>query len=117
MNLDDAIAKHAEWKLKFRSAISKQETMDVDTIAKDNCCELGKWLYGEGKSKFGHLASYSACVTKHAAFHIEAAKVAKAINSKKFQEAEAMISSGSTYSAASSAVGTAIMALKKEARL
>ena len=25
------------------------ETMDVGTLAKDNCCELGKWLHGEAK--------------------------------------------------------------------
>ena len=51
MDLDQAIAKHAEWKLKFRSAISKQETMDVTTIAKDNCCDLGAYS-GERDRRF-----------------------------------------------------------------
>lgn len=48
MNLDESIQKHAEWKLKFRSAISRKEQMDAETIGKDNCCQLGVWLYGEG---------------------------------------------------------------------
>lgn len=38
MNLDESIQKHAEWKLKFRAAISRKEQIDADTIGKDNCC-------------------------------------------------------------------------------
>lgn len=115
MDLDNAIAKHAEWKVKFRTAINKQELMDADTIAKDNCCELGKWLHGDGKSQLGTLASYAKCVAKHAAFHVEAGKVAKTINAKKYQVAEAMLNSGTPYSDASNEVGIAIIGLKKEA--
>ena len=117
MDLDSAIGRHAEWKLKFRSAISKKESMDAETIKKDNCCELGKWLHGEAKTKFGRLTSHAECVQKHAAFHIEAGKVATAINAKKYVEAEAMINAGTTFAEASSALGVAIMRLKKEANL
>lgn len=117
MNLEGAIGKHAEWKMKFRNAISKQETMDAATISKDNCCELGKWLHGEGKTTFGRLASHAACLQKHAAFHVEAGKVASTINAKKYVEAEAMIGSGTPYANISSSTGVAIMQLKKEACL
>ncbi len=115
MDLDSAIGKHAEWKLKFRSAISMKESMDAATISKDNCCELGKWLHGEAKTKFSRLASYTECVNKHSVFHVEAGKVASVINSKKYTEAEAMLGSGTSYAVASGAVGVAIMRLKKEA--
>jgi methyl-accepting chemotaxis protein len=67
MDLKHAIEKHAEWKLKFRSAISKKETMDAGNISKDTCCDLGKWLHGEAKAKLGSLKSHSVCVSKHAA--------------------------------------------------
>jgi methyl-accepting chemotaxis protein len=117
MDLNQAIAKHAEWKLKFRSAISRQETMDTETISKDSFCELGKWLHGESKAKFGKFASHSECVSKHAAFHVEAGKIARTINSKKYTEAAAMLGAGTSYSAVSSAVGVAILHLKKEAGL
>lgn len=115
MNLDDAVKKHTEWKTKFRSAIAKKETMDAATISKDNCCELGKWLYGEGKDQHGKLASLADCTAKHKLFHVEAGKVAAAINAKKFTEAEAMLNAGTPYFSASSEVGVAIMRLKKEA--
>ncbi len=117
MDLDSAIGKHAEWKMKFRNAITKQETMDAATISSDNCCELGKWLHGEAKMKFGRLASHADCVQKHAAFHVEAGKVASAINAKKFTEADAMLNGGTVYAQVSSSVGVAIMRLKKEAGL
>ncbi|WP_162083461.1 CZB domain-containing protein [Sulfuriferula nivalis] len=117
MDLTSAVGKHAEWKTKFRSAITKKEEMDAATIAKDNCCELGKWLHGEAKAQFGALTSYKECIQKHAAFHTEAAKVAAAINAKKFTEAEAMLGNGTGYTKVSGEVGVAIMHLKKEAGL
>lgn len=117
MDLNLAIEKHAEWKLKFRTAIVKQETMDAETIAKDNCCPLGMWLHGEAKLNLSNLQSYIQCVEKHAAFHVEAGKVAQTVNAKKYTEAEAMLASNMPYTQASSAVGVAIMRLKKESGL
>jgi len=117
MDLNEAITKHAEWKLKFRKAISGHETMDAATISKDNCCELGKWLHGEAKTKFAGMAAHSECLKSHATFHVEAGQIAKTINEKKFDAAEAMLGSGTGYDSATRAVGLAIMRLKKEAGL
>ncbi len=33
MDIDSAISKHAEWKIKFRLAITKQEQLDVAIIS------------------------------------------------------------------------------------
>jgi Chemoreceptor zinc-binding domain len=115
MDLDQAIQRHSEWRTKFRSAISKKESMDESTISKDDCCELGKWLHNDAKVKLSRLGSYQECITKHARFHQEAGKVAKLINAKKYTEAEAAIGAGSSYSIASTEVGAAIIKLKKEA--
>lgn len=117
MDLSQAIQKHAEWKLKFRNAISGKEMLDAVTIASDNCCELGKWLHGEGKIKYSKLASHAECTTKHAAFHVEAGKVATAINSRKYTQAEAMLGGSTPYAAASSDVAVTITRLKNEAGL
>ena len=117
MDLNAAINKHAEWKIKFRTAISRQELMDSDNISKDKCCELGKWLHEEAKAKHGGMVSYSDCVGKHAVFHVEAGKVARKINARLYTEAETMIGNGTPYAVASSAVGVAINRLKKEAGL
>ncbi|WP_333872864.1 methyl-accepting chemotaxis protein [Methylobacter sp.] len=114
IDLDKALEKHSDWKVKLRTAISKREAMDAAMISKDDCCDFGKWLHGEAKSKLGHRASYSECVSKHAAFHVEAGKVATMINAKKFTEAEKMLGNGASFVSASTAVGVAIMRLKKD---
>jgi methyl-accepting chemotaxis protein len=41
MDLNQAIDIHTKWKVKFLSAMSKEESLDVETISKDNCCDLG----------------------------------------------------------------------------
>lgn len=117
MDLSKAIDAHSQWKTKFRVAITGKQDMDVVSISKDNCCELGKWLHGEGKSKCGALPSYADCVKKHAAFHVEAGKIATAINAKNYSAAEKMLDNNTPYASASSAVGVAIMQLKKAAAL
>ncbi|MCX7089342.1 MAG: methyl-accepting chemotaxis protein [Methylococcales bacterium] len=114
MDLSMAMQKHSDWKVKLRTAIVNQEQMDAVTIAKDNCCDFGKWLHGSARSTLSHLDAYVACVSKHASFHIEAGKVASTINAKKFSEAEAMLNHDTPYAAASSAVGVAIMRLQKD---
>jgi len=117
MDLDVALHKHAEWKVKFRTAISQNEKLDVVTISKDNCCDFGKWLHGNTQLHLDHLESFSECISKHAAFHVEAGKVAQAINDKRLQEANTMLNTDSDFIAASGAVGVAITRLKKDVAL
>ena len=118
MDLTQAIEAHHVWKIKLKNAIGARELLDAETLSKDNCCELGIWLYGEGQSKFGKLVSFPQCVTKHAAFHVEAGKVAHAINTRKYQEAEDQVDlSSSSYSIASNEVRDAITHLKQETEL
>jgi hypothetical protein len=117
INLDDAIKAHADWKTKFRVAISRQETMDAATIAKDDCCVLGKWLYGEGKQQYSGVESYGTLLAKHKTFHVQAGNVANLVNAHKYQEAEAALGAGTSYTAASSDVGQAVIRLRKETGL
>lgn len=117
MDLNEAIKAHADWKMKLRTAISAHTTLDADTIAKDNCCMLGKWLHGESRARFGTLPAHHECMRQHALFHKEAGKVATSINQHKYSEAEQMLVSGSPYALASNAVVIAIGALKREAHL
>jgi hypothetical protein len=115
MDLSTAISAHAEWKTKLRSAAEKKEALDVATISADNCCALGKWLHGEAKAKYGALPAYKECVTTHARFHSAAGEVAAKVNKAQFNDS--LIGPGSPFGAASSLVSTAIIHLKKEARL
>jgi methyl-accepting chemotaxis protein len=114
VDLKMAVQKHAEWKYKFRTAMTTSEPMDAATISKDNCCEFGKWLHGEAKAPHSHLGSYAKCLSAHAAFHVEAGKIAALINSQKKDEAEQMLAAGTPYHEASKRVGIAIIELNNE---
>lgn len=115
MDLDNAIAAHAEWKTTLRKAIQQKEQLDVMTLSDDNKCPLGQWLHGDAKDKYGTLESHSRCIAKHSEFHKCVGDVATLVNAGKYTEAEQMLSGGTKYSTASSAVGGAIIGLRKEA--
>lgn len=113
MDLDKAGQAHAEWKVKLRTAIVRKEQLDLATVSADNCCALGKWLHGEARQAYGSNPAYRECVTKHAAFHRAAGDVARAINAGQYEQATRMLDGGTPYASASSAVGSAILGLKK----
>jgi methyl-accepting chemotaxis protein len=117
MNLDEAMTAHAEWKMKFRSAIQDNGQLDAASISADNTCALGQWLHGEAKERYAGLTSYGICVAKHAEFHRCAGKVAAKINAGHYTEAEAMLGSNTPFGAATTAVGVAIVIMRREARL
>jgi len=112
VDLDIAIQKHAQWKFKFLDALHTREHMDAAAISKDNNCEFGKWLHGDAKAQFGKEGSYAKCVTEHAAFHVEAGKIAVLVNANKPDEAERMMAARSTYDQASKRVAVSIIELK-----
>jgi hypothetical protein len=113
VNLDNAVIAHSIWKSRFRAAIMNAETLDSQTISKDDCCELGIWLYGDGKRRYGGKPEFSSLVEKHKNFHNEAGDIAVTINAKKFSEAQSMIGGLSPFGAASAAVIVGIARLKE----
>lgn len=114
MDLSHAIESHINWQMKFRRAITNRDQMDVAIIARDNCCELGIWLRGEGKAKYGHLRNYTDCVRRHNEFHTQAASVAGAINEKNIAKST-ILSAGTAYPSTSNAVCVATSLIKAEA--
>jgi len=114
IDLDSAIQKHAQWKLKLHTAIKREENLAATEISRDDCCVLGSWLHGEAKLVYSNLDEYHHCLKKHKSFHLEAGRVAQCINDKKFSEAEAMLANGSLYAKASNDVASAIVALRKQ---
>ena len=114
INLDNAIKAHADWRSRLRTAATKGDQMDADTVGRDDCCELGKWLHGEGGKRYGAHQSFPALLEAHKAFHVEAGKVAQVINQGQGEKAESMLDGGTPFANASSEVGRLIVLLKKE---
>lgn len=113
MNVDEAIAEHAEWKSKFRAAIVKQDKLDTASIGRDDRCSAGKWLHGEGKERFFAKYEFTKTLENHRVFHVEASKVAQLLNARRYDEAEKAIGMGTSYDRASKAVAVSLLSLKK----
>ncbi len=113
MNLDEAIQRHAEWKIKLRSAILKHEALDADMIGRPDHCELGQWLHGEGRARYVSWPEYTIVFECHKAFHAEAGRIARLINAGQYAQAEQALGNGTPYAQASAAVGASIIHLKK----
>ncbi|MDD5754069.1 MAG: CZB domain-containing protein [Methylococcales bacterium] len=109
------VMTHVYWTTKLRFAIFNNEILDVETISKDNCCGLGEWLHVKhAHLKMGNHFSYHDCVAKHAAFHIEAGKIATLINSKKYEDARQLFDCTSQFDYAYINAATAFIRLKQE---
>jgi len=114
MNFDDAIAAHIKWKVRLTQFIdgTGTEKLVSTTVCKDNLCDLGKWVYGDGM-KFKGLPHYQDLVKKHANFHICASEVVKKVEGGDKSGAKSAL--GGPFAVASKETVTAIMELKKEA--
>jgi len=46
----NAIEAHTKWKVRLQSMIDcdTAEMLDPDKVARDDLCELGKWIYASG---------------------------------------------------------------------
>ncbi len=76
---DKAITAHALWKDELQRAIARGELPDPVFVGADDNCELGQWIYGEGRLQHD-LVEYERLRSLHAAFHQAAANVVEQIS-------------------------------------
>lgn len=114
MNFDDAIAAHIKWKVRLSQFIdgTSAEKLNSATVCKDNLCDLGKWIYGDG-AKYKAAPRYQDLVKKHANFHVCAADIVKKVEGGDKTGAKSSL--GGAFAAASKETVAAIMALKSDA--
>jgi len=113
LDFDGAIKAHQQWRIKLRNAILKGEKLDVATIRRDDCCALGKWIYGAGGQRYGQLPLFSQLVEQHKTFHLETGRVAELVNAGKTEEANRLLQGGSPFIRAGRAVVETLNRLKQ----
>lgn len=115
INLNTAIKAHADWRNKRSKALFHKEQLDAETISRDSCCELGKWLYDAGKSQYGGKPSFVKLVDAHRVCHEEAGTVAQAVNSGQYDIAMKLLDNTSAgFTKASNIVKRFIVQLNRE---
>ena len=112
VDLKDAIAKHAQWKYRLRTAAQSNEMLDAATISSDKACDLGKWLKEPAQARLSGNPIFAKCVREHAAFHHEAGKIAKAVNAHDAAQVSHLLATDSPFNEISKAVCVTIIELE-----
>ncbi len=84
-----ARSKHLKWKSRIRDFLDGKESMDESQAVSAHDCDLGKWLYGTGMSKYGQLASMKELESVHSQLHATVKKIVSLKNSGNQAGAEA----------------------------
>ena len=116
MNFDDAVKAHVTWKSKLQAYIAKPDkSLDSNKVSKDDECDLGKWLRGEGAKFSGHMP-YKLLVTEHAKFHRAAGDIIRRADAGQKVSEEVALGGSSEFSKTSQQVVQLIMTCAKECR-
>jgi len=113
LDFDKVIGAHAQWKSKLRSAISRKEQLNAADIARDDLCELGRWIHSCDSAKSAGIGLFSALMAEHKQFHRCAGEVAHVINQQNYKKAEEMITPKSKFSEASNVVIATLGRMKR----
>jgi aerotaxis receptor len=111
-DFDAAIKAHQQWRIKLRNAILKGDKLDVTTIRRDDCCAVGKWIYGAGGQRYGSLPLFTTLVEQHKKFHQETGHIAELVNAGKTEEANRLLQGESAFIRAGRAVVATLQQLK-----
>lgn len=115
MNFDDAIKAHVSWKIKLTTYLKRPDkSLNAEHVCKDDNCDLGKWIYGEGKI-YSNRNEYIHLKKEHARFHKAAAEIIKKADTGHGLSEEVAVGIKSEYNEASNNVVSAIMEMKKAA--
>ncbi len=91
MSLDfmSARLKHASWKLKLRDFLDGKPGLTAAQATSHRDCDLGKWLYSDGLSKFGAVPEMKILEREHESLHKLIKSIVDLKSAGKPQEAEA----------------------------
>ena len=96
--ITSAIAAHAHWKARLRSAIATGKSdFDVETVRRDDRCDFGTWLHVSIAAPDRAGPHYTTVRDLHAKFHVEASRILGLALAGRQSEAEAAMESGGEF--------------------
>lgn len=77
LDFKGAIDAHMAWKVRLEKCLggNNEEGLRVEVVSRDDQCVLGKWIYGPGGQRFGHLREFQEMKMEHMRFHLAAGDV------------------------------------------
>lgn len=91
-----AIRAHQLWKKRLVQVMNGagDELFDIATVRRDDCCELGRWLHGDGSRQHGQVDTFRRLLLTHQAFHEAAADVLQTCACGDIAKAREMVERG-----------------------
>ena len=80
LDLSAAKSAHLNWKVRLRSFLDGKGSLTEAEAVSHHDCAFGKWYYGEGMRKFGHIAELKEVEAPHAELHATIKDIVKARN-------------------------------------
>jgi hypothetical protein len=92
-DFDNAIAAHKVWlrHLEFFIDGLEPDFVNLDTAGDCTLCNLGQWLQGSGRERYGSLPVFGPLVAVHRRFHETAGVVVAHIHQHRLEEADALL--------------------------
>lgn len=69
IDLERAKSAHMAWKVKLRGFLDGRAALTREQALSDHECAFGKWYFGQGLERFGHIAEMSQVREPHAEMH------------------------------------------------
>lgn len=114
MDFQAAINAHVGWKIKLSKYLRQTDgSLDPRAIERDDACDLGRWMRGEGADQCGDKPVFLKLRADHAKFHKAAADIVRKANAGQKVSSETALGAHSPFSDASSSVVSAIMELRR----
>ncbi len=83
------LTEHIVWNVRLRCFLDGGECISEDQAVSSNQCSLGKWLSGEGLTKYRHILAITDLEVVHSQMHKQVRKIIVAKNSGDAEQAEA----------------------------
>jgi len=91
-SLDDAGKAHDQWKARLVDYMNgrHKEPINHADAASDHKCDLGKWIYGEGK-QHSHRKEYRDLKDAHAHFHQSVGEIVESVAARNLDKAKFLL--------------------------
>ena len=94
LDFEAMIQGHRGWKQRLMNDLNDRgEPVDPAVACVDNACALGKWIYADGRARYGELPELESLRLQHARFHTCAGEIATHIRQGRQDEAERVLTS------------------------
>ncbi len=91
-----AIQAHVLWRVRLEAYVegTSTEKLNPSIVSRDDCCALGKWIYGAGGAHYGAHPRFPDLKEVHACFHKAAGEVIRCVDSGDNEKARKLLQQG-----------------------